>query len=190
MTFLKKYIRYPKLLLLALTMVIAYELFQFQVFEVVAETLNHHGYASMFLAGLLFSYGFTTAFAIGFFATLAGEVNIFAGALIGGLGAVTSDLIIFRFIRTSFLDEFKLLKHNPVIEKILHLTKNSFHPKIKRWLSIGLAGLIIASPLPDELGVSILSGLTKINEKAFSVIAFGFNTAGIALMLHYFDFIS
>ena len=41
-----------------------------------------------------------------------------------------------------------------------------------------IAGLIIASPLPDELGVTML-GLSKIKDKTFLLISFIANGVGI-----------
>jgi uncharacterized membrane protein YdjX (TVP38/TMEM64 family) len=46
-----------------------------------------------------------------------------------------------------------------------------------------IAGLIISSPLPDELGVSMLAGLTTINAKKLSIISFIMNSLGILIML-------
>jgi len=45
------------------------------------------------------------------------------------------------------------------------------------------AGLFIASPLPDEAGVIILAGPTKLSTKALSVISFILNSLGILVIL-------
>lgn len=176
-------IQYPKLTLLALSTLASYVLFQTHVFQQIAVMLNSHGYVSIFLAGLLFSYGFTTPFAIGFFVSLADSVYVPAAALLAGVGAVTSDLLIFRFIRSSFKDELDKLKLTWLFQKIYDLFHRHFSARVKKYILFSLAGFLIASPLPDEFGVSLISGFTKINQRAFAAIAYGFNTLGIFVIL-------
>ena len=45
------------------------------------------------------------------------------------------------------------------------------------------AGILIASPLPDEAGVTMLAGLTKISVKSLALISFILNTLGIIILL-------
>jgi uncharacterized membrane protein YdjX (TVP38/TMEM64 family) len=45
------------------------------------------------------------------------------------------------------------------------------------------AGILIASPLPDEAGVIMLAGLTKIKTWALAIISIILNTIGILIML-------
>jgi len=45
------------------------------------------------------------------------------------------------------------------------------------------AGVFIASLLPDEAGVIILAGLTKLSARALSVIGFVLNSLGILIIL-------
>ena len=42
---------------------------------------------------------------------------------------------------------------------------------------------MIASPLPDEFGVTLLTGLTKIKEKSFRYITFILDTIGILILI-------
>jgi uncharacterized membrane protein YdjX (TVP38/TMEM64 family) len=46
-----------------------------------------------------------------------------------------------------------------------------------------MAGFFIASPLPDEIGVSLLAGFTRIEEKKFALVSFALNTLGIIVLL-------
>lgn len=179
---LKEKIRYPKLIVLIISIITAYILFRAGFFLEFAKTLNTHGYLSVFIAGLLFSYGFTAPFAVGFFVSLAPEVNIFLGALLAGIGAVVSDLVIFQFIRTSFQDEFDKLKLTMFFQKIRGLFDNHIKEKLKKYILWTFAGFLIASPLPDEFGVSLVSGFTDISKKTFIALSFLLNTAGIFLI--------
>jgi hypothetical protein len=144
--------------------------------------LGSIGYLETFIAGMLFSFGFSTPFAIGFF-LIAKPENIFLAALIGGAGALISDLLIFKLIRFSFMDEFKRLEKTTAIKEINHLLNSRWIYKIKIYLLYIFAGLVIASPLPDELGVSMLAGLTKIKTHILVIVSFIMNSLGIFIML-------
>jgi len=49
--------------------------------------------------------------------------------------------------------------------------------------SLRYLGILIASPLPDEAGVIMLAGLTKIKSNVFAILSFSLNTAGILILL-------
>lgn len=181
-TLLKK-IQYPKLLALLICMALAYVLFRANLFKESAAILNSHGYISIFLAGFLFAYGFTAPFAVGFFISLAPQVNVFIAAALAGAGALSADLIIFQFIRTSFQNEFDRLKLTRVFQKIRALFENHFSNKLKKYLLWSIAGFLIASPLPDEFGVSLVSGFTNLDKKIFIAISYLLNTLGILVIL-------
>ncbi len=42
---------------------------------------------------------------------------------------------------------------------------------------------MIASPLPDEIGVALLSGTTKLSDRAFGIFCVTMNTLGILVIL-------
>lgn len=186
MTFLlkiKEKIQYPKLILLVGSVALSYFLFQHNFFTDAAAMLNSHGYVSMFIAGFLFSYGFTTPIAIGFFVTLAPQVSLLPAAFLAAIGAVSADLLIFRFIRSSFLDELEKLQMTLLFQKIKDLFHAHVSDKLKKYVLWTLAGFLIASPLPDEFGVSLISGFTNINRATFAAIAFVCDFVGILVVL-------
>lgn len=176
-------IQYPKLLTLLASIAAAYILFRADFFKEFALVFNSPGYISIFLAGFLFAYGFTAPFAVGFFISLAPQLNIFAAALLAGAGALIADLIIFQFIRTSFQDEFDKLKLTQLFQKVAALFDNHLSDKLKKYLLWSIAGFLIASPLPDEFGVSLIGGFTNLDKKVFSVISYLLNTIGILVIL-------
>lgn len=173
--------RYPKIALFFVCVLIAYVVFSRpEVSDFLSGIGN--GYIFTFIGGLLFSFGFTTPFAIGFFID-ANPSNLFFAAIIGGFGAMISDLLIFHFIRFSFMDEFRKLERT----KVMRVVENEFHRKIfkriRAYLIFVIAGFIIASPLPDEMGVALLAGFSRINPNALMIISFVFNSIGIFVML-------
>ena len=171
--------KYPKLILLFLTFVGAYFLFQIRhiaPFYIWLETL---GYVGTFIAGALFVYGFTAAPATALLLILSPTQNIIIAAAIAGVGALAGDLFIFRFIKHSFHEEM----HYLVNEKIVYAVHSRIPKKIKRYVILLLAGLIICSPLPDEIGIFLLAAAKKVSTRLFSVLSYSLNTLGILIIL-------
>jgi len=172
---------YRKLLVLAILAIIAYIIFRNPDVQVFVSSLGKLEYIGVFIAGMLFTFGFTTPFAVGFFVIL-NPINPFLVAIIGGVGALFGDLLIFSIIRFSFIDEFKRLEKTRVIKGIRNEIKLHFSHKARLYLLYALAGIIIASPLPDEAGVIMLAGLTNIKIRVMVLISFVFNSLGILIM--------
>lgn len=136
----------------------------------------------IFIAGFFFSFGFTTPFAIGFFITLNPD-NLFITTILGGFGALLADLVIFRIIKFSFMDEFKRLEKTEPLKGTIKLAEKDLSTRVRHYILYFLAGIIIASPLPDELGVSMLAGLSHIKSSIFSIISFLMNSLGILIII-------
>lgn len=105
-------------------------------------------------------------------------MNIFLAALLAGFGAMIGELIIFRFIRHQFSDEIEKLSNEKIISQI-----NSKISSVKRYFLPALAVFIISSPLPSEIGISILAASRTIPTKVFTVISYVLNTIGILAIL-------
>src|SRR3989344_2325858 len=100
-------IKYPKLLFLLFTFVIAYLIFTGRDFSPFHNFVLSLGYFGTFLAGMFFTYGFTAAPATAILLILAKDQNILFAGFIAGFGALVGDLIIFRFIRYYFAEEIE-----------------------------------------------------------------------------------
>jgi len=174
--------KYPKLVLLVVSIIIAYFVFNSPVGQEFALDLDNLHYIGMFIAGILFALGFTAPFAVGFF-IVSEEPNIFLAALIAALGALISNLLIFNFIKVSFRDELKRLERTHVIKEIEYLVEKEFNKKVRLYLLYIFAGILIASPLPDEVADTILGGFTKINPYVFAVLSFICSSIGITIFL-------
>lgn len=130
------------------------------------------------IVGSFFTSIFTTAPAIVALAEIAVETGEpLQTALFGAIGAVLGDLILYRFVRDSITEDLMFLLKKSPKERLQHLFKIKFF----RWILFLIGGLIIASPLPDELGV-MLMGVTKLRAAAFIPISFVFNFIGILLI--------
>ncbi len=174
--------KYPKIAVLLLLIGLAYIIFSNKNVQAFVFSIEELKYLGSLIAGLLFSFGFTTPFAVGYF-LVAHPQNLIIHGIIGGFGALISDMIIFKTIKFSFTDEFNKLKKTKIINLIIKEIDSSFNKKIRNYLIFAFAGIIIASPLPDELGITMLAGLTKINSFVLAIISFAFNTLGILILL-------
>ena len=131
-----------------------------------------------FVAGMFFTSIFTTAPAI----AALGEISLLQGilntALFGAIGSVVGDLIIFRFFRDRLSEHVsEVLMHQSMWRRFHLLFKRRFF----RWVTFLMGGLILASPLPDELGVAVL-GFSKMRVRYFVMLSFFFNFLGIVLI--------
>lgn len=174
--------RYPKLALLIISIASAYYLFTYPPIVQSISQLGTFGYVSIFFFGMLLAVGFTAPFSIGFFITFHPQ-NILLASLIGGLGSLVADIAIFRFIRLSFADEFERLEEERPIKKMSKIIKHDFGLKASNYLLYFFAGIFIASPLPDEIGIAMLAGLTHIKIKILSLISFILHTTGLFIIL-------
>src|SRR3989344_2742465 len=127
-----------------------------------------------FIGGLFFTSIFTTAPAIVFLGEISQIEPILIVALIGATGAVCGDLLIFYLFRNHVADDLdelmKRAKNNPLKFWPAH---SSF-----RRISVLVGALIIASPLPDELGIAMM-GISRLRLNIFIPISFTFNFLGI-----------
>jgi hypothetical protein len=174
--------KYPKLIVLVIAIISAYLIFSKYDSNGLIVKLGTMGYAIYFIAGIFFAFGFTAPFSAGIFITSNPE-NIILAGILGGFGALIADLLIFKFIKFSFMDEFDKLRKSKHSKKIINTFRKSPFAKLESYLMYAFAGILIASPLPDEAGIIILAGLSKIKQKTLAVISFFLNTVGILVLM-------
>jgi len=100
--------------------------------------------------------------------------NPFFIAAIGAFGAMLGDYIIFRYLKKRGLPEIDYVAKKFKIKSINKINSN----KHLRALALLVAALIIASPLPDELGSAIFGAL-KFQTRYFLVLSYCLNFLGI-----------
>jgi uncharacterized membrane protein YdjX (TVP38/TMEM64 family) len=134
--------------------------------------------AGNFLAGIFFTSIFTTPPAIAALAEIARTSPLILTAFIGAGGAVIGDLIIFHFVRDRFAENLgNILEYKKAGKRLKKLMQfKMFHQ-----ITFLIGGIIIASPLPDEFGVSLL-GFSKMRTIPFMLLSFSFNFLGILLI--------
>ncbi len=161
--------------IIALSVLIAIILVKTQVLVKILTSTQELEILGSFIAGMFFTSIFTTVPAIVTLGEIAQANSILLTAFFGALGAVVGDLIIFYFMRDRFSGHLmKLMQHSGGGKRFRAL----FKLKFSRWLTFLVGGLIIASPLPDELGIGLLR-LSKTRTSLFIPLSFVFNFLGI-----------
>ena len=175
--------KYPKIFLLILSIVLAYFIFRNPFVSNYIFRLEGLSYLGIFVSGMLIAFGFSAAFAVGFF-IVSQPQNIFLAATIGAMGSVVSNLLIFKFIRFSFKNEFDNIQNEKSFSDIKKIVKENISIKIRHYILYLFAGILIATPLPDEIGVSLLAGLTTIKSKVLAMITFVLHFGEILIILY------
>jgi hypothetical protein len=147
---------------------------------IIDDIINIFGSTAIasFVAGIFFTSVFTIApasVALGHIALLGTTMTV---AIYGALGAMCGDLILFFFIRDRFTDDLIESIKPSVVRHIL----NSFHLGFMKWFSPLLGAIAIASPLPDEIGLTMM-GLSKIRIAFLIPISFIMNVLGIYFII-------
>ena len=171
--------RYKNLTYLFISLLLAFFLINSGFFHRFLFQLGSLGYIGAFFGGVLFVSTFTVAIGSVILIILAETLSPIEIGLIGGLGAVVGDLTIFHFIRnTGLKSEINHFFEFFGGDKISHL----LHTKYFSWTLPVIGALIIASPLPDELGVSLM-GISRMKLINFLFISFLLNSFGIVLAI-------
>lgn len=138
------------------------------------KTIGSMGYVGAFIAGIFFVSIFTVAPASAVLFHLAEQLHPFEVAVLAGLGAMTGDYIIFKYMRDKVFEEL-----SPLFRKVTtHRITKLFYTPYFQWLTPFLGALFIASPGPDEVGISLL-GLSRIERWQFLLVTFFLNSIGI-----------
>lgn len=132
------------------------------------------GYFGALIAGIFFVSTFTVAPSILVIYYLSQSLNPWEVALFAGIGAMIGDVFIFSFLRDGFFDEIKPLFSffkKPLFVRL-------FNSPYFAWALPIIGAIIIASPFPDEIGISLM-GLSHIKRWQFLLISFCLNSAGL-----------
>jgi len=143
----------------------------------IINSLIQINYLGAFISGIFFVYTFSVVPAGIVLFKLAEQYNFILISMCGGLGAMLGDYIIFKFLRDNVFDEIK-----PIFNKLGgNNLSRLFNTPYFSWFIPVLGAAIIASPFPDEVGVSLM-GLSKVKKWQFLIVTFILNTIGIFII--------
>lgn len=171
--------KYKNLTIVFISIILAIFISRIDAFHTFLLHLGGFGYIGAFIAGVFFVSTFTVATSALVLLILAETLSPLEIGLIAGLGAVVGDMTIFHFIKDNLTDEVEDVYNQ--VDKKRHL-KKLFHSRYFNWMMPVLGAVIIASPFPDELGVSLI-GLSKMNTVKFIFLSYFLNSIGIFLVV-------
>jgi hypothetical protein len=164
-------------LIIAASIALAWAIIHYEWVQALLAVVGGGTLVASFVAGMFFTSVTTTAPAIAVLGELALQEHPLFVALVGGAGAVVGDYIIFAFVRDRVSDDIAYLLKRTGTPRVFKI----FRRRTFRRLLPFLGGLIIASPLPDELGLTLL-GLAHMRTSRFILLSYAFNTVGIFLI--------
>lgn len=129
------------------------------------------------IAGFFFTSLFTIAPASVALAELTQHASVGTVALFGALGAVVGDFILLAFMRNRLVHDIHTYKLGAWGAT---LRRWRSHPFL-HWLLPLVGAILIASPLPDEVGL-MLMGLSRTNGTVVAIVSFAMNFLGILLL--------
>lgn len=171
--------KYKNLTFLLLSAVAAFSLSRYEPFHAFLLNLGGLGYLGAFFAGVLFVSTFTVATGAVILLVLAQRLSPVEIGIIAGLGAVLGDFAIFRFVKDNLAQELKYIYDR--IDGNHHL-KRVLYTKYFSWTLPVIGAIIIATPFPDEIGISLM-GISKMKTWQFLLVSFILNAVGIFLVI-------
>ena len=127
-----------------------------------------------FLAGMFFVSIFTVAPAAAVLIELLQANSLLEVALAAAAGGLVGDWVMFRFLRDRVADDLGYLVRHSGFRRLLAV----FRLKCFRWLTPLIGALIVASPLPDEIGLAFM-GISGLRTVFFLPLSFSLNFLGI-----------
>jgi len=181
-----KHIQYHKshlvrdLAIIGVSVILGIFLAQTDILKNLLSSASSYIIIGSFLAGMFWTSAFTVVPASVAILEIARMNSIWPVALAASVGAFFADVIIFRFIKDD-LDEdiMEFINHSR-----FHIRRFHFLWKLKafRWMFSILGAIIIASPLPDDIGLAIM-GLSKTNTHFFILTSVFLNFIGILTLI-------
>jgi hypothetical protein len=152
---------------------------QSHFFQFFINSIKIYPALAALISGMLFASTFTIAAGSLIIINLAQTANPFLIIVFGGLGAVACDVFIFHFFRDKISSDVTPIYKDFIAHN--HL-KKIVHTRFFAWTLPVIGALIIASPLPDELGVSLL-GFSQMKISQFMLISFGSHLLGVSSLV-------
>lgn len=170
--------KYKHLAFFFISIIFVALLTQLELFHQTLIHLGNYGYIGAFIAGILFVSTYTVSIGALLLLILAEYLNPIEIALIAGIGAVLGDYTIFSLIKDNLVDELTDIYKKFGGKHLSYL----LHTRYFRWSLPVIGALIIASPLPDELGVGLM-GISRMKTYKFLILSFILNSIGIFIVV-------
>ncbi|RLG19161.1 hypothetical protein DRN63_00195 [Nanoarchaeota archaeon] len=183
--------KHKVLITFTISLLIAFQLISNEVFRNrVLYLLKISPFIGSFLSGAFYAHFTTVPVGTVMIFLLTKSINPFFVIFVGALGACLTDFLFFEFFQISIIPEIKLLgkelgRKNPRVFKLwesLRIAERLREPLFVQKVAPLISALIVLSPIPDEIGIFLLSA-AKYEIKKFVLYSFILNTIGISLIV-------
>jgi hypothetical protein len=165
------------LFFIGLSIIFTIFLVKFGILESILSVSSGFSILSSFVAGFFWTSVFTISPASIAIAHLSHSIDAVTLAAWGAFGSMLGDLIIFSFIRDVFSEDIRGAVKASRFKRFLGKTHFTF----LRWFGPLVGALVIISPLPDEIGLSLM-GISKMKTRYLIPVAYALNFIGIFLI--------
>lgn len=162
------------LLIVTLILVCTFIAGRFGLIDATVSLLEPSYLVAIFVAGFFFTSVFTTIPAIALLAHFGAIHDPFLVAVVGASGSLVGDMLVFRFFKKEMIPDMQSVLARSPFKKIKHLLDK----KAFRFFITSLGAIVIASPLPDEIGLALM-GLSRVSLPVFIILSYTFNLLGI-----------
>lgn len=132
------------------------------------------------IMGGLFAITFSAAISTSVLIILAQTTNNpFLIALLGGLGSALANVVIYKFFEKEIISDIEIIEPK-YAQRIAH---KIIHSKLYLGLVPYASALLLASPLPDEVGMLLLTS-ANYKYKHIFLMSFGFHAIGILTLIY------
>ncbi len=173
-----KHWHYKNTAFLVLSVVVFFFLADTPYVKNTIEYIGSFGYIGAFFAGILFVSVFTVAPASVVLFYLAEDLNPVGVAVAAGTGGVVGDYLIYRYMKDRIFEELRPVFMDHGGKPLRKLFRTPYFA----WAVPLIGAIIIASPLPDEVGLGMM-GLAKIKVWQLLGTLFILDAVGIFLII-------
>lgn len=142
------------------------------------EFVEEMGHFGMMIAGALFVSVFTTAASVVMLFELGQQYNPWEVILFAAIGSTIGDFLILSLFENKIAHELMSLMRKAKLHKLIRTLRR----KRLRPLFLLVGACIIGSPIPDEIGLTLLD-LSHYSKARILTICFLANAAGIATIV-------
>lgn len=180
-----QHLKYKNITLFVLSIIFAFGISRYEPLHAFLLNIGNLGYVGAFIAGLLYVSTFTVGIGAVILLILAEKLPLAELVIIGGLGGVIGDLTIFHIFKDNLSGEINSVYNR--IDSKHHFIK-LLHSKYFSWTMPVLGAIIIASPIPDEFGISLIS-ISRMKTYQFLLITLILDILSVFLIVSASKFI-
>ncbi|MDD4353679.1 MAG: hypothetical protein PHN56_04435 [Candidatus Nanoarchaeia archaeon] len=174
--------KYPKLAIFTAALILGLIIFGNSKSIIFTKIIPNLGVFGYFLSGFFYVYSFTSGSAAAILFNLSLPENFYELWAFSSLGAAMADLILLLFVQSFFENEIIMLSKSKSIKKLDAFFKK-FFKSFKRLFYLIISSILIASPLPTEIGVFIVSSTRALSLKFLLLIITLLHALGILFII-------